>query len=150
MSSAVDAVLYRPQRGVVEPGRMVNVLGPTGRYETFSYPDFQSLQADVGSLSKVAAFRVDDLNIGDDAGGFRDWGFFVTADYFEVLGMVPSQGIGSLATPRHATMGSTCGLSTGVQMAKGPFRTGTWALRRLESTSLCAQTIWVGQVFLFA
>ena len=90
VSSAVDAVLYRPQPGVVEPHRMANVLGPTGGWEPFSYPDFQDLRDEVGSFSKVAAFSMGDINVGDDAGGFRDLGTYVSTDYFDAIGVLPS------------------------------------------------------------
>ena len=71
---------------------MANVLGPTGRWEPFSYPDFQSLRDEVGSFSRVAAFSMADVNVGDDAGGFRDWGMYVSSDYFSAVGVLPSQG----------------------------------------------------------
>ena len=92
VSSLVDAVLFRPQPGVVEPHRMVNVLGPTGGWEPFSYPDFQSLRNEVSAFSNVAAFSMADFNVGDDAGGFREFGMYVSSDYFDAVGVLPSRG----------------------------------------------------------
>lgn len=92
-SSIVNAFFGRTQPGIVDPDRMVDVLPPpSGRGPAFSYPDFLSLQSEVGSLSAVAGARFDDINVGVDAGRLRVYGMFVSADYFDVVGVVPAQG----------------------------------------------------------
>ncbi len=82
--------LFQPIAGVAEPDRVVNITasyrsGPGGN---LSYPELVELRERRHSLASVSAvFPLLPANIGADKGAYHHWGWVVSANYFETLGM---------------------------------------------------------------
>lgn len=92
--SVVNALVLRPLPGIPEQGRVVEIgRGRDGSgFDTFAYPDFLDLRASAGPLEEVAAYDFVSLGLSRDGVGRRVMGMFVSANYFEVLGLRPALG----------------------------------------------------------
>jgi putative ABC transport system permease protein len=67
--------------------------GETPRPMRWSYPEFEALRAGVGTLSHMAAYHVDDVNLSDGAGEPRRVrAEMVSSDYFPLLSVEPVTG----------------------------------------------------------
>jgi predicted permease len=109
--SAMDALLFRPPAGVVNPSRLVTIS--TSQFNgtahgLSSYPDFRSLHAGVPGFQSMAAFddgTVEDVQLGDSTQRVRlveaTEAFFLTLGGTEHLGSLPRRepkaGNGQLA-----------------------------------------------------
>jgi predicted permease len=92
--SAVDALLLRPVPGVGHPEQVVEV-GRSNQghgFDTFAYPDFLDLRAQVGAFASAAAYALDIFAYSDGGEGTRVPGIEVTPEYFGVMGVVPARG----------------------------------------------------------
>ena len=92
--SAVNALLIQPPPGISDADRIVE-LGRTrdGRgFDTFSYPDFRDIRRHVSALDEVSAWRIHEVSLSRDAGGERVLGMFVSANYFQTVGVRPALG----------------------------------------------------------
>lgn len=92
--STVNAVLLRPVAGVADPGTVVE-LGRTqgGRgFDTFTYPDFQDLRAQVAVFEDAAAYTFEIFSLARGGEGERITGMHVSPSYFGILGVAPAQG----------------------------------------------------------
>jgi putative ABC transport system permease protein len=90
--SVVNAVLLRPLP-YPEPSRLVHVAEqrPNGTTNVASYPNFLDWWKD-GALESAALSRTLSLNVGGAEGPERIAGALVSADFFRVLGIVPTWG----------------------------------------------------------
>jgi len=93
MFSFVDAVLLKPL-AYRDPERLVMVWGkmPESKQSLLTVPMFQALRAHQQVFSQLSATTSRDLNLtgGDQAHRVR--AMFVSANYFEMLGVQPSLG----------------------------------------------------------
>ena len=92
--SLVNTVLLRPLP-VARPERLVSVsvLGKDDSMLAFSYPsykDFRDRGGDV--LSGLFAERLSPMSLSRGGSNERVWGYLVTGNYFEVLGVAAAQG----------------------------------------------------------
>jgi predicted permease len=99
--SALDALLFRPPAGVVNPSRLVTI--GTGQFNgdphgLSSYPDVLSLRAGVPGFQSMAAFddgTVEDVQLGDSTQRVRlveaAEDFFLTLGGTEHLGSLPGR-----------------------------------------------------------
>ncbi|MET0645647.1 MAG: ABC transporter permease [Pyrinomonadaceae bacterium] len=92
--SLVNTVLLRPLP-VNEPGRLVSVsvLGKDDSMLAFSYPayrDFRERSGDV--LAGLFAERLAPMSLSRGGDNERVWGYLVTGNYFEVLGVSAARG----------------------------------------------------------
>jgi macrolide transport system ATP-binding/permease protein len=92
--SLVNAVLLKPLP-VKEPGRLVSVsvLGKDDSMLAFSYPsykDFRDRGGDV--LAGLFAERLAPVSLSRAGGNERVWGYLVTGNYFDVLGVSAARG----------------------------------------------------------
>ncbi len=92
--SLVNTVLLRPLP-VSDPGRLVSVsvLGKDDSMLAFSYPayrDFRERSGDV--LAGLFAERLAPMSLSRGGAGERVWGYLVTGNYFEVLGVSAARG----------------------------------------------------------
>jgi macrolide transport system ATP-binding/permease protein len=88
--SFINGLLLRPLTGVKEPERLVAVYTSdysSGLYGGSSYPDFIDFRVQANSLEGLAAYEQAVLNLSSDVGAERLRGFYVTGNYFEVLGV---------------------------------------------------------------
>ncbi|HWP44340.1 MAG TPA: ABC transporter permease [Blastocatellia bacterium] len=91
--SLVNAALLRPLP-VKEPEQIVS-LNNTARYrtfQTFSYPNYKDFRDRNEVFSGLFAHRFAPLSLSHDGINERLWGFLVTGNYFEVLGVKPALG----------------------------------------------------------
>lgn len=93
--SLINAILLRPPAGVADPAYLVEVYtsdysGPP--FGASSYPDYSDFAANTPELSGLAAYTMEPLNISTGAEAFRGFGAFVSANYFDVLGVTPALG----------------------------------------------------------
>jgi putative ABC transport system permease protein len=101
----VDGLMLRPLP-VADPDRLVRGYAyaadaPSAQnYQYFSYPTYGDLrQQTVGAFSGLAAVTINSFGISEPGGGgeaLRAWGYVVSGNYFDVLGVRPVLGRGFL------------------------------------------------------
>jgi macrolide transport system ATP-binding/permease protein len=91
--SLVNAALLRPLP-IAQPERFVALSNTvTGRlFPTFSYPNYKDIQARTDVFSGLIAYRFVPLSLSHDGINERLWGYAVTGNYFEVLGLRATLG----------------------------------------------------------
>jgi hypothetical protein len=91
--SLVNKALLRPLP-VADPGQLV-ALGNAGSnrmFQTFSYPNYKDLRDRNQSFAGLIAYRFAPLSLSHDGVNERLWGYVVTGNYFDVLGVKPALG----------------------------------------------------------
>src|SRR6201986_4348695 len=99
--SLVNTVLLRPLPAR-EPSRLVSVsvLGKDDSMLPFSYPTYKDYRERSGeALSGIFAERLGPMSLSRDGNNQRVWGYLVTGNYFEVLGVAAARGRAPLASP---------------------------------------------------
>ncbi len=93
--SLVNTALLRPLP-VAEPERLVflNVVSEKGDriFPTSSYPNYRDFRDRNDALSGLIAYRIAPVSLSHDGTNERLWGYLVTGNYFEVLGIEPVLG----------------------------------------------------------
>ena len=93
--SAANAILLRPIPGVRDPGSLVDIVRTQGDGQntlSASYPFVKDLQANVHTLSGLAAWANAELSVAVGATHVAATSNLVTANYFDVLGVTPELG----------------------------------------------------------
>ena len=86
----VNKLLLRPLP-VKDPQQLFSLV--SGQSVNFSYPNYRDIRDRNDVLSGLAALRIEMLNLSVGAGrNFRLWGYEVTGNYFELLGVHPYLG----------------------------------------------------------
>jgi macrolide transport system ATP-binding/permease protein len=91
--SLVNAALLRPLP-IAQPERFVALSNAvTGRlFPTFSYPNYKDIQARNEVFSDLIAYRFAPLSLSHDGINERLWGYAVTGNYFDALGLRATLG----------------------------------------------------------
>ena len=94
--TAANAIFFAPAAGVQSPGELVD-LGRTRAgqgFDTVSYPTYVDLRSRNTVFAGVYAYRLEPqpMSLGSEAGAERIYAEEVSANYFEVLGLVPAAG----------------------------------------------------------
>src|ERR671920_798745 len=91
--SLVNTVLLRPLP-VARPERLVSVsvLGKDDSMLAFSYPTYKDFRDRNEVLSGIFAERLGPMSLSRDGNNQRVWGYLVTGNYFDVLGVRPALG----------------------------------------------------------
>jgi len=91
---------------IAEPERFVslNNTEQTGMFSVFSYPNYKDFRDRNDVLSGLIAYRFAPLSLSHDGINERLWGYIVTGNYFEVLGVNASLGR-VISTEDDLTMG---------------------------------------------
>jgi len=95
--SWISSTLLDPIPGVADTSRLVSVMkGERIEHPTppFSYPDYVDLHSRTGSFSGLLAYHDDYVSLTGTHRPERIYGAFVTANYFDVLGVQPILGRG--------------------------------------------------------
>ena len=95
--SWISSTLLDPIPGVADTSRLLSVMrGERSEHPTppFSYPDYVDLRARTQSFSGLLAYHDDFVSLTGTARPERIYGAFVSADYFDVLGVRPTLGRG--------------------------------------------------------
>ena len=94
--SWVHGVLWHPLPGVIRQSELFAIGGQssTGGSNSYSYPDYVDLRDGAQSLEALIACNAIGLNVGPSDGRPAEqiFGSFVTANYFDVLGVTPALG----------------------------------------------------------
>ena len=91
--SLVNTVLLRPLP-VDNPQQLValNNIAETQRFPSFSYPNYKDFRDRNNVFSGLIAYRYTPLSLSHDGINERVWGYAVTGNYFEVLGIGSALG----------------------------------------------------------
>ena len=95
--SWINSTLLDPIPGVADTSRLVSVMrGERSEHPTppFSYPDYVDLRERSQSFSGLLAYHDDFVSLTGTREPERIYGAFVSADYFDVLGIRPILGRG--------------------------------------------------------
>src|SRR5687767_8961426 len=91
--SLVNAALLRPLP-VEKPGELVALASSEDNriFPTFSYPNYKDFESRNEVFSGLMAYRFAPLSLSYDGINERLWGYVVTGNYFEVLGVRAALG----------------------------------------------------------
>ena len=85
--SAVNAFVFKPLP-IADPERVVYLQNGT---IAWSYPDYRDLQERL-DVEALAGYRIAMMNVGLEPEPSILWGYLVTGNYFEALGVTPAAG----------------------------------------------------------
>ncbi|HVF43830.1 MAG TPA: ABC transporter permease [Pyrinomonadaceae bacterium] len=106
--SLVNTVLLRPLPAR-DPSRLVSVsvLGKDDSMLAFSYPTYKDYRDRGGDvLSGIFAERLGPMSLSRDGNNQRLWGYLVTGNYFDVLGVAAARGRALTADDDRAPLAS--------------------------------------------
>ncbi|MGE0130845.1 MAG: ABC transporter permease [Blastocatellales bacterium] len=91
--SLINTLLLRPLP-IQQPGQLValNNVGENRMFSNFSYLNYQDLRARNEVFSDLIAYRIMPLSLSHDGVNERLWGYEVSGNYFETLGVKPALG----------------------------------------------------------
>jgi macrolide transport system ATP-binding/permease protein len=91
--SLVNRALLRPLP-VDEPHELValNNAGARGMFPTFSYPNYADLRDRATVFAGLVAYRFSPISVSANGVNERLWGYIVSGNYFDVLGVRPVIG----------------------------------------------------------
>lgn len=91
--SLVNTALLRPLP-VERPEQLISLTNATDnrRFPTFSYPNYKDFRDRNDVFDGLLAYRFAPLSLSHDGINERTWGYVVTGNYFEVLGVKPALG----------------------------------------------------------
>src|SRR5271165_3864250 len=91
--SVINSILFRPlpvERGSELVSLNENLGGNT--FPTLSYPNYRDLRDRNSVLTGLAAYRILPTSLGQKGSTQRTWGYLVTGNYFDMLGVKPQAG----------------------------------------------------------
>ena len=100
--SILDAVLLRPLP-IEQPDRLFFVEARHGNHSPFpshSFPDYLDFKNGTTAIG-LAAYRIAAMGLQSGSSAERAWGYLVTGNYFEMLGVRPA--VGRFFTPEEDT-----------------------------------------------
>lgn len=91
--SLVNTVLLRPLP-VAEPTRVVavNVVNQQGSFDNFSYPNYKDVRDRNDALAGMYVYRFAPMSLSGGGINERVWGYLVSGNYFDVLGVNAVRG----------------------------------------------------------
>ncbi|HWO01955.1 MAG TPA: ABC transporter permease, partial [Blastocatellia bacterium] len=91
--SLINTALLRPLP-VANPGQIVafNNTSPNHSFPAFSYPNYKDLRDRNEVFSDVIGYRFTPVSLSHDGINERMWGFEVTGNYFDALGVTATLG----------------------------------------------------------
>lgn len=93
--SLLSAILLRPLP-ISHPEQVYTVyhskLNDPSYSQSMSYPDYKDIRDRNQVLSGLAVYRFDPLSLSHDGNNERVWGYLVSGNYFDVLGVHPILG----------------------------------------------------------
>ncbi len=103
--TAANALLLAPTRGLAAPDRLIDIGAARGGdgFDTMSYPAFEAVRDRATLLSGAYALEVEPrpVSLSRDAGADRLFAQFVSAGFFDVLGVQPLGGAFFAAADEH-------------------------------------------------
>lgn len=91
--SLLNTVLLRPLP-IADAGQIVALVNASGgnRFSAFSYPNYRDLRDRNDVFAGLLAYRFAPVSLSHDGLNERLWGYVVSGNYFEVLGVKPLLG----------------------------------------------------------
>ena len=91
--SLLNTALFRPLP-IAQPEQVVSLSNNEGalRFSGFSYPNYRDLRDRNNVFSDLLAYRFAPLSLSHDGINERVWGYIVSGNYFDVLGVKPLLG----------------------------------------------------------
>ena len=92
--SLINKILLRPLPAP-EPERLValnNTVGKARSFPLFSYPNYKDLRDRNEALSGLLAYTMAPVSLSHAGASERVWGYLVSGNYFETLGVQPALG----------------------------------------------------------
>ena len=77
---------------VPHPDRVMQLQRTSETYPSISYPEMRDVRDDNSVFSAVAAFVIEDFGLEDNGRDPACWGYLVSGQYFEVVGIKPFLG----------------------------------------------------------
>ncbi len=95
--SLVNLVLFRPLP-VANPDQVVSVaaIGKDGGFSAHSYPNYLDFRDHNEVLSGLLAYRFSAMSLSRNGNNEKVWGYLVSGNYFDALGVKPAVGRGFL------------------------------------------------------
>ena len=88
MFGVLNALVFRPLP-IAKPERVFVLQGP---HPSFSFPAYRDLRDRNVVFSDLAGSRLTQVGLDTGSGAERAWGFLVTGNFFDVLGVHPALG----------------------------------------------------------
>lgn len=85
--SAVNAIVFKPLP-IADPGSVYQMQSGV---MAFSYPDYRDLRDRLDSAT-IAGYRISMMNVGLQPEPAILWGYIVTGNYFDLVGVTPAAG----------------------------------------------------------
>jgi macrolide transport system ATP-binding/permease protein len=91
--SLVNAILFRPLP-VSEPARLVDVIPirQGSEFNNFSYPIYRDFRDRNEVFDGLAVYRFSPMSLSREGNNERIWGYLVSGNYFDLLGVKPAAG----------------------------------------------------------
>lgn len=91
--SLVNMILFRPLP-VANPKQVVSVsaVGKDGQFAAFSHPNYLDFRDRNEVLSGLLAYRFVGLSLSRNGNNEKLWGYLVSGNYFDLLGVKPALG----------------------------------------------------------
>lgn len=104
--SWMQALALRPLPGVPAAAEvhLVETRTETGSRPGVSWLEFHDLQRALAPVTRLAAFRMTPVNVGETSRNERAYGLLVSADYFDLLRLRPAEG--RVFAPTETAVGS--------------------------------------------
>ena len=88
----MDALFLRPLPGISEPQQLYTVQHPEDLWITLTYPQYRDLRDRNTVFSGLAMYRPARIGLGQKEGAQPVWGYEVSGNYFDTLGVKPALG----------------------------------------------------------
>jgi predicted permease len=89
--TVINAALFQ-KFPVERPEELIAIDRAGGNIPTFSYPDYRDFRDRDTLLSSIAALRLAPMNVEVGGTPSRVWGYLVTGNYFDMLGVRAAKG----------------------------------------------------------
>src|SRR5215471_4661289 len=88
----IDALFLRPMAGIAAPQQLYTVQHDEDIWNSVSYPDYKDINDRNTVFSGMAMYRPARIGLGQNEGAQPVWGYEVSGNYFDMLGVKPALG----------------------------------------------------------
>jgi predicted permease len=88
----IDAMFLRPLSGISQPHELYTVQHDEDIWNSLSYPDYKDIRDRNRVFSDVAMYRPARIGLGQSQSAQPVWGYEVSGNYFDMLGVKPALG----------------------------------------------------------
>ena len=88
----IDALFLRPMPGISQPQQLYTVQHDEDIWNSLSYPDYKDIGERNTVFSGLAMYRPARIGLGQTENAQPVWGYEVSGNYFDLLGVKPALG----------------------------------------------------------